>query len=357
MSKLKVSAQEGRVLVMVLIILCLGALLIPTFLSHSSTNLLATQATEEDMKEQYAADAGVAYAVGHLLYGEEPEEDGWDGWSAEFEINNKAVTVTIVFVAQNQDGQAYRIASTATSDDVSNTIIESYVWRNYFGEIDFIDGGFEDGWPTNVSARGDIELGGSAVIEGNASAGGNMELGESAVIEGDAYAGGDMELGKSGHIEGDAYAAGNMELGESGGIKGNACAGGDIELGKSGQIEGDVYVTGDINKIELWESATIKGSVYVLGNINEIELGKSAAIVGDVYVTGDINKITLWESAKIKGEGDPNYSAGVYATGVITQVILGESAEIVGGWQSSYSGGYPDPPECPEPLGISILVW
>ena len=355
MSKLKVSAQEGRVLVMVLIILGLGALLIPTFLAHISTSLLASSATEEGMKQQYAADAGVEYARGHLLYGEEPE-GGWEYWSAEFEINDKAVTVAITRSISNEDGQAYKIISTATSDDVSSTAIESYVWRNYLGEVDFIDGDLTGGSPTSVSVSGDIELEEGA-IEGDASAGGNMELGESAVIEGDAYAGGDMELGKSGHIEGDAYAAGNMELGESGGIKGNACAGGDIELGKSGQIEGDVYVTGDINKIELWESATIKGSVYVLGNINEIELGKSAAIVGDVYVTGDINKITLWESAKIKGEGDPNYSAGVYATGVITQVILGESAEIVGGWQSSYSGGYPDPPECPEPLGISILVW
>ncbi len=66
MSKLKPSAQEGRALVMALIVLAVGSLLIPLFLAHASTNLLATRVTEEGMKEQYAADAGVEYAMWKL---------------------------------------------------------------------------------------------------------------------------------------------------------------------------------------------------------------------------------------------------------------------------------------------------
>jgi len=67
MSKLKLSAQEGRALALTLIVLAIGCLLIPPFLAYISTNLFASYATEEGMKEQYAADAGVEYAVWKLI--------------------------------------------------------------------------------------------------------------------------------------------------------------------------------------------------------------------------------------------------------------------------------------------------
>jgi len=67
MSKLKLSAQEGRALALALVALAIGCLLIPPFLSYISTNLLASRATEEGMKEQYASDAGVEYTVWKLI--------------------------------------------------------------------------------------------------------------------------------------------------------------------------------------------------------------------------------------------------------------------------------------------------
>jgi len=67
MSKLKLSAQEGRALALALVALAIGCLLIPPFLSYISTNLFASIATEEGMREQYAADAGVEYAVWKLI--------------------------------------------------------------------------------------------------------------------------------------------------------------------------------------------------------------------------------------------------------------------------------------------------
>jgi len=68
MPKLKVSAQEGRALVLALIVLGVGSLLLATFLAYISTNLLASRGIEERMKEQYASDAGVEYAIGQLLH-------------------------------------------------------------------------------------------------------------------------------------------------------------------------------------------------------------------------------------------------------------------------------------------------
>lgn len=66
MSKLKLSAQEGRALALTLIVLAVGSLLIPPFLAYIGTNLLASRVTEEGMKEQYASDAGVEYAIWKL---------------------------------------------------------------------------------------------------------------------------------------------------------------------------------------------------------------------------------------------------------------------------------------------------
>ena len=117
MYKLKLSVQEGRALILVLIILGLGALLIPTFLSHSSTNLLATRATEEGLKEQYAADSGIEYALWQLQTGVLTGTTGYG-------INNKGVEVTWT----EYISPTYVITSTATSDDESSTTIISYVY-------------------------------------------------------------------------------------------------------------------------------------------------------------------------------------------------------------------------------------
>ncbi len=68
MSNPRASGQEGRVLVLALMVLAVSSLLIPPFLSHLTVNLRATRGIEEAMKEQYASDAGVEYAIGQLLH-------------------------------------------------------------------------------------------------------------------------------------------------------------------------------------------------------------------------------------------------------------------------------------------------
>jgi len=63
-----ISGQEGRVLILALVVLAIGSLLVPILLSHLAVKLHAVQAAEEVMKEQYASDAGIEYAIGQLLY-------------------------------------------------------------------------------------------------------------------------------------------------------------------------------------------------------------------------------------------------------------------------------------------------
>jgi Mg-chelatase subunit ChlD len=55
--------EGGRALVLALIVLGVGALLLPTFLAHISTNLYASQATEVGITEYYGADAAIEYTL------------------------------------------------------------------------------------------------------------------------------------------------------------------------------------------------------------------------------------------------------------------------------------------------------
>jgi hypothetical protein len=68
MSNPKVSGQEGRALILALMVLAISSLLVPPFLSHITVKLRTIRSTEQAMREQYASDAGVEYAIGQLLY-------------------------------------------------------------------------------------------------------------------------------------------------------------------------------------------------------------------------------------------------------------------------------------------------
>ena len=153
MSKLKLSAQDGQALALTLIILAIGVLLIPVFLSHASTNLFASRATEEGMKEQYAADAGVENAIWNLLEGLEVPEEGWP--LDEFTINSKTVSVTIK--SEDAGWQVFKITSTATSDDESSTTIVSYVYvpLDYSWFFDY-----------TITSRGDVTIQPGSVVTG-----------------------------------------------------------------------------------------------------------------------------------------------------------------------------------------------
>ena len=172
MLKRTISDESGRALILVLIILCLGALLIPTFLSHSSTNLFAARVTEEGLKEQYAADSGIEYALWRLQTGVFTGTTGYG-------INTKEVDVTWT----EYISPTYVITSTATSDDGSSTTIVSFV---QIAELDCPE------WPTSpvfdnaIASDGSLEVKNRARITGDIYAHDNIELKEDIWVGGDA---------------------------------------------------------------------------------------------------------------------------------------------------------------------------
>jgi len=189
MSKLKLSAQEGRALVLTLIVLGVGALLIPVFLAHTSTNLSATRVIEKSLKEQYAADSGIEYALWQLQNGVFTGTTGRG-------INNKDVDVTW----RPYINPIYVITSTATSYDGSSTTIVSYV-RIAESETDDPSGSpvFEY---AVASLDGDVTLDGSAKV----LYGGEDECGASV------HANGNVVLDWSTEIEGTANATGTVSI-------------------------------------------------------------------------------------------------------------------------------------------------
>jgi len=200
MSKLKLSAQEGRALVLTLIVLGIGALLIPVFLSHASTNLRATRAIEEDLKEQYAADSGIEYALWQLQNEITASQNPYT-----YTINNKDVEVT--WGPYPPITETYKITSTATSlVDGSNTTIVSYVRiaesksdsSDSFAAFDYAIG----------SLDGDIDLTGSSHVYAS---------GEGAEHQGNVYATGNVYLSGSAYVDGVASATGTVnKTGSSG---------------------------------------------------------------------------------------------------------------------------------------------
>ena len=111
------SDERGRILAWTLVVLGIGALLIPPLLTRVSTSLTACRAIEESLKEQYAADSGVEYALWQL-------QNGITTGQSSYTLNRKTVDVTWGQYITD----TYKITSTATGHtDGSSTTIESYI--------------------------------------------------------------------------------------------------------------------------------------------------------------------------------------------------------------------------------------
>ncbi len=255
MLKKVISNESGRILVWTLVILALGTLLIPPLLARVSANLLASRAIEEGLKEQYAADSGVEYAMLQLQHGITASQNPYT-----YTINNKAVDVT--WGPYLPITETYKITSTATSQvDGSSTTVESYVEFAAGGNLDIFHG--------------------ALVSEGN------LSLKEPYTVTGDVYCGGILDPVDFNTNEGDVYTEGyefpSQDQSEEFALRYKA----DAELG------GTYTENGGNMTIGIGDGVTITdlGPLYIPGNLfvakdNIINFG------GTVYVGGwiDVDK-------------------------------------------------------------------
>jgi Flp pilus assembly pilin Flp len=128
--------ETGAAMVVALVLLLISGLVIGPLLSHMGSGLLVGEVYEVRTDELYAADAGMEDAVWKIQH---PEEGGLPGcgygWNytypepgdPAFEVNDKDVEVTI----QHQGAGSYKVISTSTSGDGSDTTITSYISLSY----------------------------------------------------------------------------------------------------------------------------------------------------------------------------------------------------------------------------------
>jgi len=252
--------QKGQALPLALVALAIGTLVIAPFLRHASSSLIGSRIYEQSIDEQYSADAGVELAIWQLRSGESEVPEGEELELPQFALNGKTVGVTIA----NEGDWIYKVTSTATSDDGSNTTIEAYV---------LITLGFSDGYFTVFP--GGFILNRGDEYTGNVYAEGNVQLARDATVNGGVYAEGNVQIARDAAINGSVYAEGYVQLSEGAIITGSVCAGGDVQLNEGATINGNVYAGGDV---QLNQGATINGDVYVGG---DVQLNQGATITGD----------------------------------------------------------------------------
>ena len=282
-----IADERGRILVWALVILGIGALLLPVFLSHASTNLFATRAIEKGLKEQYAADAGVEKALWYMQNGgelPEGEEILAPPILQDFAVNNRTVSVRI----EKEAEEVYKITSTATSADGSSTKVVSHVKFVIIIPSVFDHAAVALG---SDERECDIDLGGS------------FETGSSIEVRGgDIYANGNICLSGSAEVDGDAAATGTI-----------SCPTEDCDEILGEKVENaptisapDLDITALLTEAEAggmyigdWSTnhSTTLGPLHITGNLS-IEGNATVTLEGTVYVDGII---TMQGTSEILG--------------------------------------------------------
>ena len=298
MLKKLISDESGRALVLTLIILGIGVLLIPVFLSHASTNLYASQAAEEGLKEQYAADAGVEYALYRLANNDDVP---FNNEETPTLVNNMAVTVTV-----ESEGAYYKITSIA-----QDTVIRSYVNYTPGGNLEIYEGAL-------VSA-GDITLAKDCTVAGNIRYGGSFTHPTDSFTH--TY-GSEVQQEIVFPLS-DEFAETYKEEALAGGIYT-----GTLTIDSSCSL-GPLYITGDLN-VGMYHVVTLEGTIYVEGSIwvqKDAEFTGSGSIVavGDIHmqkVTGfgtDSDSVIMSITGDISFDKEAILEAFIYAPNGLIQ--------------------------------------
>jgi cytoskeletal protein CcmA (bactofilin family) len=298
-----ISDENGKVLILTLVLLIVGGLIMTPLLGLMTTGLVAGQVYEKKTAELYAADAGVEYAIWHLQQGGSVDD------ILELTINGKAVTVEIEELPHDcYELAIYEITSTATSQDGSSTTVLTHVTNItlYMDDL-FLDANAGTVYiPNNVYVEGDVELSAAVHIVGDLKAGGNVILNRGSLIGGIVCVGGDLTLNNNATIEAEVYVAGDLTLNNEAIIESDLHVGGTVTISGSGYINGGIHAEGDVTVDG--QSPQVSGNVCSNGNVSVA--GANALIAGNVSAGGTISPPDP-PNEKITGTGCPGGDCGV----------------------------------------------
>lgn len=140
--------EGGKILIMALVLLVVGALLLTPLLGLMSTGLTAGQVYEKKMAALYACDAGIDDAIWRLVYTWDRLDDPYD---LPQRVNGMDVTVEKLDERAEDDGViVYTVLTTATRDgDFAGQVVAELRWH----PMPFVEGSSPGEWevpPTYV---------------------------------------------------------------------------------------------------------------------------------------------------------------------------------------------------------------
>ena len=283
MLKKVVSDESGRTLGWTLIIMAIGVLLIPTFLSHASANLFASRVIEENLKEQYAADAGVEHAIFLISTG---EHTLGESFNTPTSVNNLPVSVMITVV--DEDKGVYQIVSEAGGIGIESNVTTDYSNLAWLLQNAVTSAG-------NVTIRGSEKQG--EVI-------GDVMYSEEGVITGEEHIKGGFEAitMTTSFIEENWPSASDLSGFYWTDVKDLESSGDDIVVSSTDPYIGPLYRVVDGNQPLMITSdqdgvtVVLSGTIYVKG---DLEIGKTLP-----SFTLDLNGQTIYVQGEIKHFGD-----------------------------------------------------
>ena len=295
MLKKIVSDEKGRILVWTLVILGLGALLLPVLLARVNTNLLASRTIEQGLKEQYAADSGVEYALLQIQEGITTSQSPYT-----YTINNKGVEVTW----GKYITETYKITSTAASGDGSSTTIESYITLGIYDFLWLLDNA--------ITSLTDVDLQPLSEVSGTIQYGEDLKYNPGQVTIDPPPGGPEADLSENwpppedmadfyfGQVEDlTPYPSDSIDLKDTNTI-GPLYRDGDLSIKNTAgpitaTLEGTIYVTGDLD--------------FDLPGVYTIDLnGQTMYVELDIYFAPNT---TICGSGCIIAEGFVNFQPGI----------------------------------------------
>jgi len=284
--------QKGQMLLIVLILLLVGALIIPPTINYAGSSLIFHRVTERKAEQLYAADSGVEDGL-HWLINGKPAEWLWtwdgdlgSGTRDPYTLNNSDVNVAVDKLG-GQGPNIYKITSVASSTDGSITVLTT-AWA-----ITWIEGDHE----YDIQApppEGDIHINGDCTIQG-------------VSVSGNLTAAGNVTIRTTGAIEGNVNIDGSLELANNGTVTGEiVCVTGDITMNNSGPIDANIHFLGDDCTFTLNNDSAdnkVSGNIWADGNLT-ILMSHQSNIAGNIYAPDGNITIIMNNSAHIYGDGN-----------------------------------------------------
>jgi cytoskeletal protein CcmA (bactofilin family) len=277
MLKRAIRDEEGKALIIVLILLVVGGLVLLPLLGLMNTGLASGHLYDSKMLEYYAADAGVEEGIWHLQQGGDPDD------VLDLNLNGRNITVQMEELPHECfEPPIYEIISTATSDDGPGTTITTHVTGiGYYVNYDGDEVGFGENITYNIKVAGDLTLHANSTVSGNVIADGSISMDACTMIGGAVSVGGDLALSHNASVVGTVIVTGDLTLHDGASINGTVCVKeGYLTVDTRSSVQGDVYVARYVKVI-----GGADGPSSIVGNVYA---GEYVVVDGASWIEGNV---------------------------------------------------------------------